>query len=62
MKEIEKGRGSKNVQTKSSKRTERRENKLHQDNSSKTFIEKETESKTALENSETFENLVTLCG
>lgn len=74
MREIEKRKGSKNSQTKSSKRTERRENKLHQDNSSKTLNDKGTESKTpqdrpvannfisdsntALENSETYETLV----
>jgi len=46
MKEIEKRKGSKNVQTTSSKRTKMRENKLHQDNSSKTLIKNGTESKT----------------
>jgi hypothetical protein len=58
MKEIDTRKGSKNIQTKSSKRTERRENKLHKDNSSKTLIVKGNESKIALENSETYENLV----
>ena len=74
MKEIEKRKAGRNSQTKSSKRTERRENKLHQDNSSKTLSEKGTESKapqarptannfisdsnTASENSETYENMV----
>ncbi|KAL2659797.1 hypothetical protein GLYMA_03G140900v4 [Glycine max] len=75
MKEIEKRKASRNSQTKGSRRTERRENKLHQDNSSKTLNEKGTESKTpqdsrptannflsdsntALENSETYENVV----
>lgn len=75
MKEIEKRKASRNSQTKGSRRTERRENKLHQDNSSKTLNEKGTESKTpkdsrpsannfisdsntATENSETYENVV----
>ncbi|CAL0326659.1 unnamed protein product [Lupinus luteus] len=74
MKEIEKRKVSRDSQTKSSKRTERRENKLQQDNSSKTLNEKGTESKTpktrptsnkfisesitASENSETYENVV----
>ncbi|RDY08276.1 Paired amphipathic helix protein Sin3-like 3, partial [Mucuna pruriens] len=46
MKEIEKRKASRNSQTKGSRRTERRENKLHQNNSSKTLNEKGTESKT----------------
>ncbi|XP_061373709.1 uncharacterized protein LOC133316032 [Gastrolobium bilobum] len=74
MKEIEKRKASRNSQTKSSRRTERRDNKLHQDNSSTTLHEKGTESKTpqgrptandfisdsntASENSETCENMV----
>lgn len=74
MKETEKRKASRNSQTKGSRRTERREDKLHQDNSSKTLNEKGTESKTpqdrsaannlvgdsntASENSETYENVV----
>jgi hypothetical protein len=58
MKEICKRKGLKNTETKSLKRTERRENKWHKDNSSKTLTEKGNESKTTSENSETYENLV----
>ncbi|CAL0310045.1 unnamed protein product [Lupinus luteus] len=74
MKEIEKRKVSRDSQTKSSRRTQRRENNLHQDNSSKTLNQKGIESKTpqvrstsntkfsesitASENSETYENVV----
>lgn len=74
MKEIDKRQGIKSNQVKSSRRTERRENKLHQDNSSKKLSEKGIESKTpqnrpvvnnlisdsntASENSETYEDVV----
>lgn len=71
MKEVDKRKASRNSQAKSSRRTERRENKVHQDNSSKTENVKETESKTkptvhnfvsdsnaTSETSETYESLV----
>ncbi|XP_028787240.1 uncharacterized protein LOC114743214 isoform X1 [Neltuma alba] len=71
MKEIDKRKASRNSQAKSSRRTERRENKVRQDNSSKTENVKETESKikptvknfvndsnTVSEASETYESLV----
>ncbi|OIV92348.1 hypothetical protein TanjilG_10558 [Lupinus angustifolius] len=57
MKEIEKRKVSRDSQsqTKSSRRTQRRDTKLHQDNSSK---KKFSESIIASENSETYENVV----
>ncbi|MED6130383.1 hypothetical protein PIB30_000893, partial [Stylosanthes scabra] len=74
MKEIERRKTARNSDTKSSRRTVKRENILQQDNSSKTLSEKGTEfkapqarpttksftsdSNTARENSETYENMV----
>jgi len=58
MKEIDKRKASRNSQTKGSRRTERRENKLHQDNSSKTLTEKGTESKTPQDSRPTANNFL----
>ncbi|KAG4927910.1 hypothetical protein JHK82_053602 [Glycine max] len=58
MKEFEKRKASRNSQTKGSRRTERRENKLHQDNSSKTLNEKGTESKTPQDSRPTANNFI----
>ncbi|TKY62580.1 hypothetical protein E2542_SST12438 [Spatholobus suberectus] len=58
MKEIENRKASRNSQTKGSRRTERRENKLHQDNSSKTLNEKGTESKTPQDSRPTANNFI----
>ncbi|CAJ1910316.1 unnamed protein product [Sphenostylis stenocarpa] len=58
MKEIEKRKASRNSQTKGSRKTERRENKLHQDNSSKTLNEKGIESKTPHDSRPTANNII----
>ncbi|KAK7336601.1 hypothetical protein VNO77_17147 [Canavalia gladiata] len=58
MKEIEKRKAPRNSQTKGSRRTERRENKLHPDNSSKTLSEKGTESKTPQDSRPTANNFI----
>ncbi|WVZ06879.1 hypothetical protein V8G54_020225 [Vigna mungo] len=58
MKEIEKRKASRNSQTKGSRKTERRESKLQQDNSSKKLSEKGIESKTLHDSRPTANNTI----
>ncbi|QCD97470.1 hypothetical protein DEO72_LG6g2180 [Vigna unguiculata] len=58
MKEIEKRKASRNSQTKGSRKTERRESKLQQDNSSKKMSEKRIESKTLHDSRPTANNTI----
>ncbi|XP_014496094.1 uncharacterized protein LOC106757809 isoform X1 [Vigna radiata var. radiata] len=58
MKEIEKRKASRNSQTKGSRKTERRESKLQQDNSSKKLSERGIESKTLHDSRPTSNNTI----